>query len=262
MVDSWKAKSWYLLLAPKFFNEKEVAHVPATEEDILIDRIIEIPLKEITRDISHSYTNVRLRVSEIKDKTAYTKFIGHAIAREYIRTLIRRKTDVLNVVTLVKSKEGTEFYTKSIVITKFKCSGKQKTALRNALETELKKRCAKTEFGTLIQEMIYGKLGAELYRKLKKIAQLRKVEIVKTRLKEEFDIEEKQELPTEEKEKAEEETSNEASGNIKEETPKAEQLEKPEANKNKVKNEPKPSKEETEKQDEEPSKEKEETKAE
>ncbi len=199
LIDTWKLKKWYSVVAPKFFNEAEVANVPALDDEHILNRIIEIPLKDITHDLSHMYTSIRLRVSEIKGKTAYTKFIGHSVSREFLRTMVRRHRDALTIVTPVVSKDGTEFNIKAVVITNSECSGTQKTSLRNLLVTEVRKRCKATEFGNLINDIIYGKVSVEIGRKLVKIAPVRKVEIYKTQLKEEFDVEEKQELPSEAK---------------------------------------------------------------
>ncbi|MBI5228965.1 30S ribosomal protein S3ae [Candidatus Micrarchaeota archaeon] len=196
IVDTWKTKSWYSVTAPKFLNEVEVAQVIATDEEHLLNRIIKVPLKDITRDFSHVYTTLKLRVCEIKGKTAYTKFIGHEMAQEYMRALVRRRRDVLSVVFSTKSKDGLEFKIKAIILTNIICSRAQKTALRNLFAEELKKKTASEDFGQFIQDVLFGKVSLEMLGKLKKLVPIKKVEIRKTELKEEFDMEGK-EIPKE-----------------------------------------------------------------
>ena len=70
-----------------------------------------------------------------------------------------------------------------------------KTALRNALMKELKKRAQSKPFGEFIQETLFGKAAGELFRTLRQIAPLKRVEIRKTELKEVFDTPEIQTLP-------------------------------------------------------------------
>ena len=187
VIDTWKLKTWYSVLAPKFLGEVELAKTPASDEDKLLNRVIILPLKEVTRDIAHIYTNIKLRVFEIKGKTAFTKFIGHEVSREYLSTLVRRHRDALHCVYPVKSKDGVEFTIKVLVVTAVPCSNTQKTSLRNALKKELVAKVAATDFGRYINEALYGRLGAELSQKLKRIAPIRRIEIKKTQLKEEFD---------------------------------------------------------------------------
>ncbi|MFH0973230.1 MAG: hypothetical protein V1817_00355 [Candidatus Micrarchaeota archaeon] len=188
-IDTWKLKTWYSVLAPKFLGEVEIAKTPASDEDKLINRVIILPLKEVSHDIAHIYTNIKLRVFEIKGKTAFTKFIGHEISKEYLSTLVRRHRDALHVVYPVKSRDGVEFTVKILLVTAVPCSNSQKTALRNALKKEVEAKVAATDFGRFITEALYGRLGAELSQKLKRIAPVRRIEIKKTQLKEEFDTE-------------------------------------------------------------------------
>ncbi|VVB68106.1 30S ribosomal protein S3Ae [Candidatus Norongarragalina meridionalis] len=199
-VEGWKAKKWYQLVAPKVLGEGEIALIPATDDEHIINRIIKIPLKEITRDMSHAYTNVFLRVYEVREKKAYSKYIGHEIARELIGTMVRRKRDALLVVFPAKSKEGIDFTIKAIIITQNPCSGRQKTTLRKALIKILQEKAASEDFGQFIHEVLFGKVSAEAFEKLDGIiVPLKRIEIKKTELYEEFDVEE-----TKAEEKAEE----------------------------------------------------------
>ncbi len=202
VVDTWKTKSWYSVHAPKFLNEVEVAQIPAQDDEHILNRIVKVPLKDITKDLSHVYTTVKLRVSEVKGKAAYAKFIGHEVSREYLHALVRRRMDALNAVFSVVSKDGVEFRIKAVVLTAYGCSGSQKTALRNALMRDLKKRAQAKPFGEFIYETLFGKTAAEVFKSLRSIAPLKRVEIRKTELKEVFDTPELQKLP---KEVAEEE---------------------------------------------------------
>jgi len=187
MVDSWKSKAWYQVVAPNFFKAAEIALIPAQDDEHMLNRIIELPMKEITHDFNHMYISVRLRVSEIKGKTAYTKFIGHSLSREYVRTLVRRRHDVVNAVFSVATKDGLEFRVKILVLAGGKLSAPKKKALYNLLKTEVTNRASNTDSSTLIPDIVFGKVSAELFQKLKKIAALKRVDVLKTRLKEEFD---------------------------------------------------------------------------
>jgi small subunit ribosomal protein S3Ae len=189
VVDSWKTKTWYTVIAPSFMNNVEVGQVIGAGEEQLLNRVLVIPLKEITKDISHIYTNIRLRITEVKEKKAFTKFIGHEVSKEFIHTLVRRRGNVLHVVFDARSKDGLDFKVKAIILTGFSCSEKQKKALRNALVRELRQKVSAEELGQFIEEVLFGKVSRELYEKLKKIAPLRRIEVRKTELKEEFDVE-------------------------------------------------------------------------
>ena len=190
LIDTFKSKAWYHVFAPKFLSEAEVGTVPSLDDEHIMNRIIIVPLKEITKDISHMYVSVKLRVFEIKGKNAYTKFIGHSVSREYLRTLVRRRKDVINLVFSTKSKDDLEFRVKIVVVTNSLCSGPLKTAMRHKIFERISARAAQTELGTFVQDVISGKIPSELTAEMKKMASIRRVEISKTTLKEDFDTEE------------------------------------------------------------------------
>ncbi len=189
MVDAWKAKSWHSVVAPKFLNEAEVAVVPALDEHHLVNRVIEVPLRDLTKDVAHLYTNIRLRVFEVRGRTAFTKFIGHEVAREFIQTMVRRGREKLDVVFPAVSRDGIEFKIKAVVITEYRCSSRKKTAVRNALSDFLKAKARAEDFGKFVLEVLYGKAAQEAANRLRKIVPIRRIEITKTQLREEFDVE-------------------------------------------------------------------------
>ncbi|MEK6923696.1 MAG: hypothetical protein AABW54_00470 [Candidatus Micrarchaeota archaeon] len=195
VVDSWKSKKWYTVVAPNFLNNIEVGEVPADSDESLVNRIISIPLKEITHDLSHMYTTVRLRITEINGRKALAKYIGHMVAREYLRTLVRRHRDVVDIVFLTRSSDGVEFRVKALAVTQNGCSETQKTTLRNALTASLRKKAESEEFSKFIQDVLFNKANAQIHERLEKIVPIRRVEIWKTELKEDFDTDKAGEQP-------------------------------------------------------------------
>jgi small subunit ribosomal protein S3Ae len=155
-----------------------------------MNRVIKIPLREITRDFSHTYTNIYMRVYEIVGSKAFTKFIKHEISRDYIGTQVRRHRDALQSVFPAKSADGVEFRIKALVITAGRCSGKQKTTIRNETKKFIQEMAAKQAFGDFILDTLYGKTAAETMEHVRKLAvPLRTVFVYKTQLKELFDTE-------------------------------------------------------------------------
>ncbi|VVB70430.1 30S ribosomal protein S3Ae [uncultured archaeon] len=189
-VDTWKLKTWYSIIAPKFLNEAKVGDVPVIEDKNLINRTIAVPLKEVTKNLNHLNISLKLRITEIRGKNAYTKFIGHEVAREGIKQLIRRGRDALEVVIDTTSKDGLDFRVKAVIVTQMNSSKKKKVELRKIIVEQLKKMTTSKDMGAFIMDCFSGKNASELYGISKKIVPIKKVEIRKTELKEVFDTEE------------------------------------------------------------------------
>ncbi|NUN11149.1 hypothetical protein HUU53_00710 [Candidatus Micrarchaeota archaeon] len=201
-IDTWKTKSWYTIIAPKFLGEVPTnTVVPAGEEETLTNRVLKLPLKEITRDINHIYTSIKLRVTEVQGKKAFTKFIGHSIAKEYLSTLVRRGRDALEIVVPTKSKDGVDFVAKAVIITANRCSEKQNHSLRKFLTEQIVKQSSEMEFAEFVRAVLFNKFVPPLMKDINKIAPIRRIEISKIELTEVFDVEETMDVPVAKEEK-------------------------------------------------------------
>ncbi len=190
VVDTWKTKSWYTVVAPNFLNNIECAEVPAQDEASLMNRVIQLPLKEITRDLSHVYTSIKLRITKIEGKKAFAKFIGHTVAREYLRTLARRGRTPIDYVMWLTSQDGIAFKAKLVIIANGKCSVSQKKALRATAAKLLKNKAASMDLGDFIRAVLFNKISMELFDQLQPIFPIARVEVWRTELKEVFDVSE------------------------------------------------------------------------
>jgi len=135
---------------------------------------------------STAYTAVYFRVKEIKGKTAHTIFIGHELVPGYLRTLARRRRSIINQVEDVVTRDGVHLRIKAISISGLKISESTRVDVRKAVSNALKAIAKETDAATLTQEMVFGKLSAKLYGHIKKLGPMKRVEIRKSEIKENF----------------------------------------------------------------------------
>ncbi len=188
LVDKWKNKSWYTVLAPKMFENKEIAEAVASEESGVVNRIVSVSLMDVLGSGSQNaiFTTLRFRVTDVKGTNANTKLVGYEIMPTYVRTFVRRSKSLLHVTVPVKSKDGETILIKIIAVTGAKVSENTKKNLRNSLVEEVKKVCEGAEYDTLMQDIVYGRLTSKVFTKLRTITPMKRVEIRKTELKENF----------------------------------------------------------------------------
>ena len=67
-ADKWKMKHWFSIKAPRMFNEAVIGEMPANDEKAALGRSITVSLDTLTKNPSHAYTNVVLRVVEVPDR--------------------------------------------------------------------------------------------------------------------------------------------------------------------------------------------------
>lgn len=188
VVDKWKLKSWYSIIAPEAFDSREIGQLVSSDEANLMDRVVKIGLGDMTGSFSQStaYTALYFRIKEIRGKSAHAMFIGHELVPGYVRTLARRRRSVMNQIDDVVTKDGVALRIKSICISGVKVSEGVRADVRKALSASVKALAKATDCQNLVQELVFGKLSAKLYNSVKKIGPIKRVEIRKSELKENF----------------------------------------------------------------------------
>ena len=189
IVDKWKSKKWYEIVAPKMFDSRVIGETVATDEKSLVDRILETSLidlgvkREEGRRI-FSNIKVRLRIYEINGKNAMTKYIGHGIPQSYLKTLARRGRSVIDLIEDYSTKDGENIRLKLVAITGSRVSQNTKKNLRDAMKEVLSETIPEMNFEDMVMDSIYGKLTGKIYNRLKQITRMMKVEIKKVERKE------------------------------------------------------------------------------
>ncbi|MEM4633762.1 MAG: 30S ribosomal protein S3ae [Candidatus Anstonellaceae archaeon] len=188
VIDKWKTKSWYTIIAPEIFESKEIGQLVSSDESNLINRKVKIGLGELIGSFSQSsaYTSLFFRVKEVKGKSAYTAFIGHELVPGYVRTLARRRRSVINQVDDVVTKDGVPMRIKTICISGVKVSESVRTDTRKGISEVVKTLAKQTDFSALVQEIVFGKFSAKIFNAIKKIGPLKRVEVRKSQVLESF----------------------------------------------------------------------------
>lgn len=188
VVDKWKAKSWYSIIAPEAFDSKEIGQLVSSDEANLMNRKVKIGLGDMLGSFSQSasYTVLYFRVKEVKGKSAHAIFIGHELVPGYMRTLARRRRSIMNQVDDVTTRDGVQLRIKTICVSGLKVSEGVRADVRKAISATVQSLAKQTDFATLVQEMVFGKFSAKIFNSVKKIGPLKRVEVRKSELRESF----------------------------------------------------------------------------
>jgi small subunit ribosomal protein S3Ae len=180
--DKWRSKSWYTVTAPPYFGSVELGSVPADEPEKIIGRVIDATLYDVTNDFAHQYLKMYFQITEIDGKTAKTTFKGHEYSRDYLRSLVRRRTTKIDALLNVTTKEG---YKLRIAISAFSLSRirtSQEKQIRTIMDKIIKEKSATLTLDQFAQEMVLGKIASDIYNEAKKIVPLRHIGIRKSKL--------------------------------------------------------------------------------
>ncbi len=180
--DKWRGKAWYLVVAPPFFGNVELGTVPAEEQEQLIGRVVEATLYDITGDFSHQYLKMFFQVNRMEGKTAHTLFKGHEYSRDYLRSLVRRRTTKVDGLFNLTTKEGYKLRVSVSALTLSRIKTSQEKIIRSIMTKTINEKAAALTLDQFVQEMVLGKIASDIYNEAKKVAPLRHVGIRKSKL--------------------------------------------------------------------------------
>ena len=180
--DKWRGKAWYMVVAPPFFGNVELGSLPAEEPEQLIGRVVEATLYDITSDFSHQYLKMFFQINELDGKTARTLFKGHEYSRDYLRSLVRRRTTKVDGLFNLITKDGYKLRVAVSALTLSRIKTSQEKLIRDMMTKIIDEKAAALTLDQFVQEMVLGKIASDVYNKAKKVAPLRHVGIRKSKL--------------------------------------------------------------------------------
>jgi len=180
--DKWKMKKWYEVIAPQSLGGVSLGTTPADDPDKLIGRVIETTLYDITGDISQVHVKLYFQIVSVEGNKAITRFKGHELARDYMRSLIRRKSSKIQGIFDITTKDGYVLRMTIVVLTSYRCKTSQKRAIRRVMREYIYKKASELTLDELIQEMMSYKISNEIMELARKIYPVRRVEVYKTKL--------------------------------------------------------------------------------
>ncbi len=201
--DKWRAKSWYKILAPPMFDNVVIAETLAADKNMLINRVAEVSLQDLTGDFRKSHVKLYFKIDEVDGSDALTHFVGHTLTTDYIRRLVRRRRSRIDGVFDVTTKDGAVIRLKPFATTEKRIQTSKKSIIRKIMRDTIMEYAKDKTLAELVKGIFNDELCKEISKNCKSFYPLRKVEIYKSELLKRPTV---QEEPKKEEEKKEETT--------------------------------------------------------
>jgi small subunit ribosomal protein S3Ae len=180
--DRWKAKNWYQILAPSLFNNVPVAETLAENPDLLIGRVTEVSLQDLTNDFRKSHIKLLFTVDKVEQNTAHTQLKGHVLTSDYLRRMIRRRKSRVDGVFDAQTRDGALLRVKPFAIAEKRIQSSQKKLIRNVMKEVISKEAKTKTLNAFIKDCLEGKIGSEIYKHCKIYYPVKRIEINKTEI--------------------------------------------------------------------------------
>jgi small subunit ribosomal protein S3Ae len=181
-AEGWKAKRWYDVVTPEIFGKMSIGSTPTDDPAKLVGRVMDTTLGELTNDLGKQNVKMHFKVNEVSGESAYTRFTGHELTRDYLRSLVKRRTSLVESNIIITTKDGFKVHLKPMALTIKRAGSSQIKAIRDIMNVTLRERGNELNYEQFIHEVVLGKLASDIYKRSKIIYPLRRVEISKTKI--------------------------------------------------------------------------------
>jgi small subunit ribosomal protein S3Ae len=181
-VEGWKAKSWYRIHVPEVFGKTYIGDTISNDPATVMGRILQTTLGEIIQDYTKQHIKIRVKVTGVAGDAAYTEFVGHELTRDYMRSMVKRRTSRIDTILSVTTKDGKILRITMTCLTLTRANLSQVHAVRSAMTQFIQSYAAQREFPAFVKDMVAGEITKELFKLVKPIYPVRRVEIIKSRV--------------------------------------------------------------------------------
>jgi small subunit ribosomal protein S3Ae len=178
-AESRKAKQWFKVVSPEMFGRAPVGETVANDPERVVGRVIETTLGDLTNNFSKQNTKLRFKVDRIAGDAAYTKFMGHEMTSDYVRSLVKRRTSRIDAIVDVTTTDGYQVRVKPSCFTVKRARANQVKSIRDISKNVVLAKSNGLDLSQLVQEVVLGKLSLDIYKEAKMVYPLRRVEIRK-----------------------------------------------------------------------------------
>ena len=182
-ADSRKAKQWYKVVSPEMFGRVPFGETIANDPERIVGRIIETTLGDLTNNFSKQNTKLKFRVDRVAGDSAYTKFLGHEMTTDYVRSLVKRRTSRIDSIVDVTTTDGYTVRIKPSCFTAKRARANKVKCIRDLSKSVVIERSKNLGLNQLIQDVGGGKISLDIYKEAKVIYPLRRVEVRKTEIR-------------------------------------------------------------------------------
>ena len=170
------------MLAPEQFDRAELGETIAEEPNQVVGRTVETTLGELTDDQSQNNTKLKFKITDVGSDSAYTEFVEHELARDYLRSLVRRGASKVDAVLTVRTTDDYRVRLQPVAFTTKKADRSQEQAIRSVMTDIVEDAASERTFEGLVDSVVEGRLSSAIYGEAKTIYPLRRVEVQKLSL--------------------------------------------------------------------------------
>jgi small subunit ribosomal protein S3Ae len=181
-VEGWKAKSWFKVHTPDNLGKVFIGDTIANDAENVVGRIMTSTLGEITNDYAKQHMKMSFKINSVTGDAAYTEFVGHEVTRDYLRSLVKRRSSRVDCHVPLVTKDGKKVHLTISCYTFARANISQEHAIRKIITEAVTAQASAWDLTTLVNVIVSGEISRDLFKAVKIIYPTRRVEVVKSKV--------------------------------------------------------------------------------
>jgi len=181
-VEGWKAKSWFKVHTPDNLGKVFIGDTIANDAESVVGRIMTSTLGEITNDYAKQHMKMSFKINSVTGDAAYTEFVGHEVTRDYLRSLVKRRSTRIDCHVPLVTKDGKKVQLTISCYTFARANVSQEHAIRKIITEAVTAQASAWDLTTLVNVIVSGEISRDLFKAVKIIYPTRRVEVVKSKV--------------------------------------------------------------------------------
>ncbi len=149
-------KTWYDVYAADVFPGQWLGETPASKLELLIGRRVEISLRDVTGDFMHEKYKLWFMIYRVEGTKAYAKFNRMELNRDYLRSIVQRRTSRIDVQSEGLTKDGHFVRYFNIIITAVRIRHSQQSDIRKRVNSYMEELIPQLTLEELVRAAILG----------------------------------------------------------------------------------------------------------
>lgn len=181
-VEGWKAKSWFKVYVPDNLGKAYIGDTIANDVESVKGRIMQSTLGEIMNDYARQHVKMSFKITSVTGDAAYTEFVGHEVTRDYLRSLVKRRSSRVDCYVSVVTKDAKKIILTISCYTFARANIAQEHAIRTVIMANVAAQSQAWDLTTVVNGIVSGEISRDLFKAVKTIYPTRRVEIIKSKV--------------------------------------------------------------------------------
>ncbi|MDD1683485.1 MAG: 30S ribosomal protein S3ae, partial [Methanoregula sp.] len=167
---------------PDNLGKAYIGDTIANDAESVVGRVMTATLGEITNDYAKQHVKMSFKIATVAGDAAYTEFVGHEVTRDYLRSLVKRRSSRIDCIVPVTTKDNKKVRLTICCYTFARANISQEHAIRSAIAQAVAVQAQAWDLNTLLNGIVTGEISRDLFKAVKTIYPTRRVEIIKSRV--------------------------------------------------------------------------------